>query len=430
MPLYITLGTFVLLVVGFISRKIPLGATALACTTLLYVTGVLTFKEAYENFANSNVILVGTMFVLSAALVKTPIVDKLKDAIIKNAQGSPKRVLFFFLLATMVLMQFLPPTATLTMLLPFALIMDDFGALSRTKSMYGIATSSFMWQGVFPLSMGISLTAQLNSYMEAGGATASAALVDRFIIGFVPAAIGCLVLLTFGYKLLPNKPVTEVEDRLAKISEKEGNREVRKTTLHDKITYAVFVLVMVCLFVIPDATIKNATIPLIGCLVLVSTGCLTKEESFEALNLDILFMLAGIMGLSTALSKTGGADLIANFVVSVIGSDTAPFLVLTIFYFVACIVSQAFSNAGTMALLIPLMVGTAIKMGVDPAAVGMVVMFGANADALIPVGSPGMAIAFGAGGYKFTDLLKPGFILMFIYGFSVVGMSYLYYYVL
>lgn len=433
LPMYLTLGVFVLLVIGFVSQKFPLGAVAMGCVTLLYLMGVLTFKEAYENFANANVILVGSMFVLSAALGKTPLVDKLNAFIIKYAGGNPRRVLFFFLLAVAVLMQFLPPTATLTMLLPFALIMDRKGSLGRTKSMFALAVSSFMWQGVLPLSMGISLTAQLNGYMEAGGAVATAALQDRFIIGFVPAAIGVIFLLTIGYKLLPDKPTVPLaEDDIkgAEAGDKQFSEAAEKpTTREDKFIYAIFAVVIAAMFVIPDSVVKSCVIPVVGCLALIATGCMKDFEVFKALNLNILFMLAGIMGLSTALSKTGGADLIANAIVSVIGEGTHPVIVIAIFYFVACIVSQAFSNAGTMALLIPLMAATAVKMGVSPAAVGQAVMFGANADALLPVGSPGMAIAFGAGGYKFTDMLKPGIVMMFVYGFSVVAMVYLYYYV-
>ena len=83
MALYLTLGVFALLVVGFISQKFPLGAVALTCVTILYLSGVLTFEEAYGNFANDNVILVGAMFILSAAIAKTPIVEKINLAIVK-----------------------------------------------------------------------------------------------------------------------------------------------------------------------------------------------------------------------------------------------------------------------------------------------------------------------------------------------------------
>lgn len=173
------------------------------------------------------------------------------------------------------------------------------------------------------------------------------------------------------------------------------------------------------------------------------TGCwLEGGETFGNLMDDIAefapqgkihvvhFMLVGLLGLSTALENSGAAQLIADFIVSIIGADTHPFIVLAIFYFVANIVSQAFSNTGTMALLIPIMTTTCLTMGIDPVPVAMAVAYGANADSLLPMGSPGMAICFGSGGFKFTDLLLPGIVLMLIYGFFTVAMTYLTYFIL
>lgn len=425
MALYLTLGVFALLVIGFISQKFPLGAVALTCVTILYLAGVLTFEEAYGNFANDNVILVGAMFILSAAIAKTPIVEKINLAIVKHAGGSGRRVMFFFLLATAVLMQFIVPTACITMLLPFCLIMDANGTCPRTKTLYAVTTAAFMWQGVFPLSMGVGLTAQTNSFIEAGGGVGTASLIDRLVLGFVPALIGSLVLLFICYKLLPAK----ASQPLSTDEEFTQVKEVRETTLQDKIIYVVFVVTMVCMFLLPNGMYEIAVVPVVGCLIIALTGCMTKKEIASSLNVDILFMLVGLLGLSTALENSGAAQLIADFIVSIIGADTHPFIVLAIFYFVANIVSQAFSNTGTMALLIPLMTTTCLTMGIDPVPVAMAVAYGANADSLLPMGSPGMAICFGSGGFKFTDLLLPGIVLMLCYGFSTVVMTYLWYFV-
>ena len=187
---------------------------------------------------------------------------------------------------------------------------------------------------------------------------------------------------------------------------------------------------MICMFIMPNGMYEIAVIPVVGCLVIAVTGCMSKKEIASSLNVDILFMLVGLLGLSTALENSGAAQLIADFIVSIIGADTHPFIVLAIFYFVANIVSQAFSNTGTMALLIPLMTTTCLTMGIDPVPVAMAVAYGANADSLLPMGSPGMAICFGSGGFKFTDLLLPGIVLMLIYGFSTVAMTYLTYFIL
>lgn len=426
MTLYLTLGVFALLVIGFVSQKMPMGIIAMGAVSVLYLFGVLTFEEAFGNLANNNVLLVAGMFVLSSAIAKTPFIEHMNRALVKHAGGSGRRVVFFFVLATAILMQFIAPTATITMLLPFCLMMDANGTCPRTKSLYAVTTAAFMWQGVFPLGMGIGLTAQTNSFIEAGGGVGTLTILDRFVLGFIPAVVGSIMLCTVCYALLPKKAANPLDaDEIMK----QGMTEIRETTLQDKLTYVIFALTMVFMFIMPSGMYQQAIIPVVGALLLVATGCLSKKEFVNGLNLDVLLMLAGLLGLSTALERSGAADLIANFIVGVIGADTHPFIVVLVFYFVGNIVSQFFSNSGTWALLIPLMTTTCMAMGIDPAPIAMAVCYGANADSLLPMGSPGMAICFGSGGFKFTDLLAPGAVLMLTYGLATVAITYLWYFV-
>lgn len=52
--LILTLVILVAMIVGFLSGKFKLGLVAMTAATLLCLTGVLTFDEAYANFANKN----------------------------------------------------------------------------------------------------------------------------------------------------------------------------------------------------------------------------------------------------------------------------------------------------------------------------------------------------------------------------------------
>ena len=84
-PLIITLAVTIFLIVGFLSGKFKLGLVAMTAATILCVTKVLTFNEAYANFANGNVIMVGAIFILSGALGMTGLVPALKELIMKNS---------------------------------------------------------------------------------------------------------------------------------------------------------------------------------------------------------------------------------------------------------------------------------------------------------------------------------------------------------
>ena len=57
MALYLTLGVFALMVIGFVSQKFPLGAVALTCVTILYLSGVLTIAADRMNIAPTRMTL-------------------------------------------------------------------------------------------------------------------------------------------------------------------------------------------------------------------------------------------------------------------------------------------------------------------------------------------------------------------------------------
>jgi di/tricarboxylate transporter len=66
---WIAIGTLVVAMVLFISKLIPLEATALSIPVVLAVTGtVAPADEVLRGFGNSAVIALGAIFVLSAGL--------------------------------------------------------------------------------------------------------------------------------------------------------------------------------------------------------------------------------------------------------------------------------------------------------------------------------------------------------------------------
>ncbi|MCB0197601.1 MAG: SLC13 family permease, partial [Anaerolineae bacterium] len=51
---------------------------------------------------------------------------------------------------------------------------------------------------------------------------------------------------------------------------------------------------------------------LIGCVLVVLTGCLTMNELHDSIRMDVIFLLAGVIPLGIALEKTGGAAYLAE----------------------------------------------------------------------------------------------------------------------
>ncbi len=145
----------------------------------------------------------------------------------------------------------------------------------------------------------------------------------------------------------------------------------------------------------------------LGALAMVLTRCLTIQEGYEALDLRIIFLIAGTLSLGLALQKTGGAELIASQIIRVAG-PFGPHAVLAVLYLVTLILTELMSNNATAALLTPIAIEIASGLGVDVRPFAFCIAFAASASFLSPIGYQTNTLVYGPGGYRFSDYLRVG----------------------
>lgn len=144
-----------------------------------------------------------------------------------------------------------------------------------------------------------------------------------------------------------------------------------------------------------------------GCLVMVLTRCLTLDEAYQAIDWKIVFLLGGVIGLGRALETSGLAGAAAGLLVDhfeVFG----PIVVLSGFYLLTSLLTEAMSNNATVVLLAPIAVGTAGALGVDPRPFMIAVTVAASASFMTPVGYQTNTLIYGPGRYRFSDFVKVG----------------------
>ncbi|MBP1986029.1 SLC13 family permease [Halolamina salifodinae] len=146
---------------------------------------------------------------------------------------------------------------------------------------------------------------------------------------------------------------------------------------------------------------------LAGSLAMVVTGCLKPGEIYEAVQWDVILLLAGVIPLGIALERTGAATLLAEGVVA--SSSMLPVLgVLAVFYLLTALLTNVISNNASVVLMIPVAVETAQAVGASATAFLFAVMFAASTAFMTPVGYQTNLFVYGPGGYRFTDYVRVG----------------------
>ncbi|WP_435184818.1 SLC13 family permease [Halobellus sp. EA9] len=146
---------------------------------------------------------------------------------------------------------------------------------------------------------------------------------------------------------------------------------------------------------------------LAGALAMVATRCLRPQELYEAVQWDVVFLLAGVIPLGIALETSGGAALLADVVVA--SGDVLPLVgVLAVFYLLTAVLTNVISNNASVVLMIPVAIEAAQSLGANAFSFVLAVTFAASTAFMTPVGYQTNLFVYGPGGYRFSDYIRVG----------------------
>lgn len=148
---------------------------------------------------------------------------------------------------------------------------------------------------------------------------------------------------------------------------------------------------------------------LVAAILMVCIGILTQQEARDAVNWDIYITIACAFGIGTALTNSGVAGGVADFLVNVgkaVGLGDAGLYGAV--YFATFLISNVVTNNAAAALIFPIAMDAAEQSGVDQLLMSYCLMLGASASFMSPFGYTTNLLIYGPGGYKYKDFLRIG----------------------
>ena len=156
-----------------------------------------------------------------------------------------------------------------------------------------------------------------------------------------------------------------------------------------------------------------------GALGMVVTRVLSMDEAYRSVDWRTVFLLGGLIPLSTACEKSGAAAWIAHQSLTVMG-DVAPVVFLTLTAVLTTAFSLVISNVGATVLLVPLIINVAAQTGADPRTAALVVGLAASNSFTLPTHQVN-ALYMSAGRYRSIDFLRAGSIMTVIFIVVLIG---------
>lgn len=134
---------------------------------------------------------------------------------------------------------------------------------------------------------------------------------------------------------------------------------------------------------------------------------ISLREVYESIDWSIIILLGAIIPVSKALETTGGAQFIAQKILSI--ADQIPLWAsIAVVLIVSMTLSDIVNNAAAVLIMAPIAVEIASGLNVSPDSFLMSVAIGASCSFLTPIGHQSNTLIMGPGGYKFGDYWKMG----------------------
>jgi di/tricarboxylate transporter len=152
------------------------------------------------------------------------------------------------------------------------------------------------------------------------------------------------------------------------------------------------------------------TIALTAAVAMVLGGCVSLKDVYQRLNWESLVLIAAMLPMATALTKTGGATLIAEQLVAALG-NFSPLAILAGIFIVTSLLSQFISNTATAVLIMPITLGVSEQLGLAPEPLLITAAIAASTAFATPVASPVNTLVLAPGGYRFIDYMRAGILL-------------------
>jgi di/tricarboxylate transporter len=167
-------------------------------------------------------------------------------------------------------------------------------------------------------------------------------------------------------------------------------------------------------FLLTTGAVPAAVAGLLAAIAMVLLGVVSVEQAHASMSWTTLILVAGMIPLSTAITESGAADLLAGTIVDAIGGGS-PYTLLLGIFLVNAVLGQLISNTATALILIPIALAIAVETGMSPMPLLMCVNVASAAALLTPVATPANVMVMKPGGYQFADYTRLGLPLLLLY---------------
>lgn len=430
-PAHRLAAIFGAVIVLWITEALPIAVTALLVAPAMIVTGVCDARTAFAPYADPLLFLFVGGFFIARAMARHGLDRRIAAAIVGApwVGARPRRIRLAFMLAGVLLSMWISNTATTAILLP--ILVGTFSERTPPEAAEGNVLAMAYACSVGGLGTLVGSPPNLITARLLSETGVEFGFVRWMTFG-LPAA---LLLTAVTYLVLGHLAPTPAGETPVEVEVAERGPWSRG----ERVTALAFALAVVG-WMVPGllkaaglelgatlaAALPGGAVALLAASVLFA---LTDEEGervlpwSDATQIDwgIIMLFGGGISLGSQMVETGLAEAIGRGFIAATGIEslfalTVTVTVFTIFFTEAC------SNTASANMIVPLVLGVAVQLGVDPVPPALAVGLAASCAFMLPIATGPNAIAYGSGLVRPRTMMRVGFALNLVCAAVIVGL--------
>jgi solute carrier family 13 (sodium-dependent dicarboxylate transporter), member 2/3/5 len=420
----VVLGAAIWMAIWWVTEAVPLYVAALLPIVLFPAMQVIPLSDTATNYAHRLVFLLLGGFIIAKAIQKTNLHERFALTTLKIIpNGSPKLIIFAFMIITASISAWMCNTATTLMILPIALAVISQVKKTEDRNLFG---SRLMISIAFAASIGGIATlvgtppnvicSSIADKMFDIDINFSIWMMIGVPVSIISLIIAGLYLTNVGFRMSSTNIIDEKDVIVKKL------KALGTITRDQKLVLAVFASTAIAWVshvawkpyfpMIDDSVI--AIIAAMSFFVLPSKEngrILSKDEGIR-IPWGVLLLIGGGLALAAGFTATGVDQWMASQLTFL--ENFPPFVIVLVLVVVAVIATQFIVNTATAALLIPVAAALSSVLSMDPLLFMIPVAIATSYGFILPVGTPPNIVILGSGYVTPKQLAKVGLPLTLI----------------
>ncbi len=146
---------------------------------------------------------------------------------------------------------------------------------------------------------------------------------------------------------------------------------------------------------------------ILAVVTLLVTGTLKIQRAYKAIDWSVIFLIAAMIPLGTAMENSGLAGHLGQWIVEA-STSLGPYALIFVVYVATAVITEVVTNNAAAILMVPVATTISGQLGIDPKPLLMAVAYAGSSSFLTPMGYQTNAMVYGPGRYRFMDYVRLG----------------------